>query len=88
MLTPFLLRLQSAIRKGAGGPLGEEAKKRATAGGSCVPGKDGPGPSGEALELAQRQISRLRHDLKSLDEIHRKYEEKKQEMTLISWMLR
>ncbi len=33
------------------------------------------------LELREREIRRLRHQLESLEEIHRKYQEKKQEAT-------
>lgn len=80
MLTPFFLRLQSAIRKGAGGPLGEKAKNEDSRGIVLMKEKVVQALRSK-LELAERQIRRLRHDLKSLDEIHRKYEEKKQEMT-------
>ncbi|MGC8491466.1 MAG: hypothetical protein ACP5SH_06990 [Syntrophobacteraceae bacterium] len=81
MLTPFLLRLQSAIGKGAGGPLGEKAKKKDEFRGIVLMKEKVVHALQWKLELAERQIRQLRHDLKSLDEIHRKYEEKKQEMT-------
>jgi hypothetical protein len=79
MLTPFLLRLQCAVKKGGGGVLGEKAK------GDCRPrivitSEKVIQVLRAKLEFAERQVRRLRHDLKSLDEIHRKYEEKKQEM--------
>ncbi len=81
MLTPFLLRLQSAIGKGAGGPLGEKTKKKDEFRGIVLMKEKVVHALQWKLELAERQIRQLRHDLKSLDEIHRKYEEKKQEMT-------
>ncbi len=80
MLTPFLLKLQAAIKKGAGGPLGQRATHDDSP--RLVITRERVVQALRAqLKLARRQISRLRHDLKSLDEIHRKYEEKKQEMT-------
>ncbi len=80
MLTPFIVSLQSAIKKGAGGPLG--TKEKGDAPPRIVIMKEKLVQNLRAkLALAQREIRRLRHDLKSLDEIHRKYEEKKQEMT-------
>lgn len=78
MLTPFFLKLRSAIDKGAGGPLG--AKKNAPSQIVIMRQKVVQALRAK-LELAERQVKKLRHDLKSLDEIHRKYEEKKQEMT-------
>lgn len=80
MITPFLLRLQSAMRNGAGGPLGGKAKFDDQPN-SLITREKVVQALRLKLELAERQVRRLRHDLKSLDEIHRKYEEKKQEMT-------
>ena len=82
MLTPFLLGLKSAIRNGAGGPLGAKEKARHDNSPKIVLMREKVVLALRAkLRAAERQIVRLRHDLKSLDEIHRKYEEKKQEMT-------
>jgi hypothetical protein len=83
MLTPFFLRLQSAIREKAGGPLGEKEKvaKPDNLPRIVIMREKVVQALRAKLELAERQIIRLRHDLRSLDEIHRKYEEKKQEMT-------
>ena len=80
MITPFLLRLQSAIRKGGGGPLGAKAKHEAFPRINVTREKEVQALRSK-LAIAERQIRRLRHDLKSLDEIHRKYERKKQETT-------
>jgi hypothetical protein len=78
MLTPFFLKLRSAIDKGTGGPLG--AKKNAPPQ-IVIMRQKVVQALRTKLELAERQVRKLRQDLKSLDEIHRKYEEKKQEMT-------
>ncbi|MDA8306034.1 MAG: hypothetical protein M0Z81_04310 [Deltaproteobacteria bacterium] len=80
MITPFLLRLQAAIKKGAGGPLGQKAKNDNSP--RIVIMKEKVVEALRAkLDLAEREIQKLRHDIKSLNAIHRKYEEKKQEMT-------
>ncbi|MGC9193939.1 MAG: hypothetical protein ACP5IL_00620 [Syntrophobacteraceae bacterium] len=77
MLTPFFLKLRSAIDRGEGGPLG--AKNNAPPQIVIMRQKVVQALRAK-LELAERQVRKLRQDLKSLDEIHRKYEEKKQEM--------
>ncbi|MDR3566464.1 MAG: hypothetical protein P4L43_00390 [Syntrophobacteraceae bacterium] len=82
MITPFLLNLQSAIGKGCGGPLGAKEKAKHDDFPRIVIMREKVVQALRAkLRLAERQIVRLRHDLRSLDEIHRKYEEKKQEIT-------
>lgn len=80
MITPFLLRLQSSIKNDAGGPVGAKSKDDESSGIVLVRQKVMQALRSK-LALAERRIRRLRHDLKSLDEIHRKYEEKKQEVS-------
>jgi hypothetical protein len=88
MITPFLLRFQPPFCGPASGlsdggrPFQAAAKGRKTA---KEAESKGVGPAKEMetlrakLELREREIRRLRHQLESLEEIHRKYQEKKQE---------
>jgi len=80
MITPFLLRLQASIKGAAGieGPrTAEEIDFRV-----ILQTKEKEMQALRSkLELREREIRRLRHQLESLEEIHRKYQEKKQEAT-------
>jgi hypothetical protein len=93
MLTPFLLRLQSSVC-GSGGEglcLGrcsaqaaarsrKAAKEAESKGVRLVKEKEMQTLKAK-LELREHEIRRLRLQLESLEEIHRKYQEKKQEAT-------
>ena len=84
MITPFLLRLEPAIKSAAGTQ--PEAKGRRSAKDmelrESLQTKEREMKSLRSkLEVRDREIRRLRHQLESLEEIHRKYQEKKQEAT-------
>ncbi len=79
MITPFLLRMEPAGRdkpppkQNRGGPRDIDLK-------GALQSKEKETQSLKSkLELREREIRRLRHQLESLEEIHRKYQEKKQE---------
>jgi hypothetical protein len=80
MMTPFLLRLQTSV-----GSLAEKKDRRAareTDSRVILQTKEKQMQTLiSKLELREREIRRLRHQLESLEEIHRKYQEKKQEAT-------
>jgi hypothetical protein len=78
MITPFLLRLQSSIR---GGPALDAKLKDVDSKGILLIKEKTVQTLRSKLEMAEREILRLRHELESLDAIHRKYEEKKQEVS-------
>jgi uncharacterized protein YlxW (UPF0749 family) len=84
MITPFLLRLQTSI-KGAAGSLSASKSRRAAKdidSKVILQTKEKEMQTLRAkLELREREIRRLRHQLESIEEIHRKYQEKKQEVT-------
>ena len=93
MLTPFLLRLRPSATSAGVGQRPEIVPWEATAKGpktakeaeskGDLPVKEKQMQTLRAkLELREREIRRLRHQLESLEEIHRKYQEKKQEATL------
>jgi hypothetical protein len=86
MITPFLLRLQSSIKGAGGSP--SAGKSRRTAKDKNIDSKvilqtkeKEMQTLRARLELREREIRRLRHQLESIEEIHRKYQEKKQEAT-------
>jgi hypothetical protein len=84
MITPFLLRLQSSIKGADGSP--SEAKGRRAAkdidSRMILQTKEREMQALRSkLEVREREIRRLRHQLESLEAIHRKYQEKKQEAT-------
>jgi len=84
MMTPFLMRLQTSIKGAAGSP--SEMKSRGAAkdvdSRVILQTKEKEMQTLRSkLELREREIRRLRHQLESLEEIHRKYQEKKQEAT-------
>ena len=84
MITPFLLRLQPSIKGPAGNLSGTKGRKNARDVDSKVvlQTKEKEMQTLRAkLELREREIRRLRHQLESIEEIHRKYQEKKQEST-------
>ncbi|MGO9017331.1 MAG: hypothetical protein ACLQVJ_03175 [Syntrophobacteraceae bacterium] len=80
MMTPFLLRLQTSV-----GSLTESKGRRAAReidSRVILQTKQKEMQTlMSKLELREREIRRLRHQLESLEEIHRKYQEKKQEAT-------
>jgi hypothetical protein len=80
MITPFLLRLQASI-KGAAGIEGRRAAKEIDFRVVLQTKEKEMQALKSRLELREREIRRLRHQLESLEEIHRKYQEKKQEAT-------
>jgi hypothetical protein len=80
MITPFLLRLQTSI-KGAAGIEGHRAAKEIDFRVVLQTKEKEMQALRSKLELREREIRRLRHQLESLEEIHRKYQEKKQEAT-------
>jgi hypothetical protein len=80
MMTPFLLRLQTSI-KGAAGREGRRAAKDVDSRVILQTKEKEMQTLRSKLELREREIRRLRHQLESLEEIHRKYQEKKQEAT-------
>jgi hypothetical protein len=85
MLTPFLLRLEPSIVGGAGNPPAtkyRKAAKEAESRGGLMTREKEVQALKTKLALREREIRRLRHQLDSLEEIHRKYQEKKQEATL------
>jgi hypothetical protein len=78
LLTPFLLRLEPAIKdaiaaRSHGGRAAKETEAR-----EMLKEKEMQSLRSK-LEIRDREIRRLRHQLESLEEIHRKYQEKKQE---------
>jgi hypothetical protein len=92
IITPFLARLQPSISCGAGSPFPGRSPGQATT--KCrkaareAESKGVLSSKGKEmqtlrakLELREREIRRLRLQLESLEEIHRKYQEKKQEAT-------
>jgi len=84
MITPFLRRLSSSIMWSAGDSItGKDRKTAKEAESRGILSKEKQVQTLQArLELREREIRRLRHQLESLEEIHRKYQEKKQEATL------
>jgi hypothetical protein len=80
MITPFLLRLQTSI-KGAAGIEGLRTAKEIDFRVVLQTKEKEMQALRSKLELREREIRRLRHQLESLEEIHRKYQEKKQEAT-------
>ncbi len=84
MITPFLLRLQSSIKGAGGSPSAGKSRRTAKDIDSklILQTKEKEMQTLRArLELREREIRRLRHQLESIEEIHRKYQEKKQEAT-------
>ncbi len=84
MITPFLLRLQPSIESSAGSLSGTKGRWSAKDVDSKVilQTKEREMQTLRAkLEIREHEIRRLRHQLESLEEIHRKYQEKKQEVT-------
>jgi cell division protein FtsB len=82
MITPFLLRLQSSIKTPAESLSGTKGRRSAREVDSKVilQTKEREMQTLRAkLDLREREIRRLRHQLESIEEIHRKYQEKKQE---------
>ncbi|MGA2402702.1 MAG: hypothetical protein ABSG91_13520 [Syntrophobacteraceae bacterium] len=84
MLTPFLLRLEPAIK----GPAGTQSRTKGRRAAKDVELRESLQTKEKEmkslrskLETRDREIRRLRHQLESLEEIHRKYQEKKQEAT-------
>ena len=85
LLTPFLLQLEPAIRgAGANRSQGGRAAKEVEARGILQVKEKEMQSLRSKLELRDREIRRLRVQLESLEEIHRKYQEKKQEITPVS----
>jgi hypothetical protein len=80
MITPFLRRLEPAIH--AGGMSGKDQRDRKIDFKGMLQTKAKEVESLRTkLDQRDREIRRLRHQLESLEEIHRKYQEKKQEAT-------
>jgi hypothetical protein len=88
LLTPFLLRLEPAIKDAwanrSTGAQGGRAAKEADARGVLQVKEKEMQSLRSKLEQRDREIRRLRLQLESLEEIHRKYQEKKQEATPVS----
>jgi len=83
MLTPFLLRLHPPA-DAAECQLPKKARRASRDVGprEMLQSKEKEMQSLRSkLDLREREIRRLRHQLESLEEIHRKYQEKKQEAT-------
>jgi len=83
MITPFLLRLQPSI-SGAAGSLSGKGRRSARDVDSKVvlqTKEKEMQTLRTKLELREREVRRLRHELESIEEIHRKYQEKKLEST-------
>ena len=84
MITPFLLRLQTSIKGGARGPSESKTRRAVKDIDSKVilqTKEKEVQTLRTKLEVREREIRRLRHQLESIEEIHRKYQEKKQEVT-------
>ncbi|MHC1730228.1 MAG: hypothetical protein AB9866_30215 [Syntrophobacteraceae bacterium] len=87
MITPFLLRLEPKAQ--AAQKSGKETQSRKSskepkdlvAKGILQNKQKEMESLRSRLELREREVRRLRHQLESLEEIHRKYQEKKQEAT-------
>ncbi len=83
-LTPFLLRLDPALKNSAESrpvkPAPKSSKDVDNRGALQTKEKEMASLRSK-LELREREIRRLRHQMESLEEIHRKYQEKKQEAT-------
>ncbi len=86
LITPFLLRLEPRVQASQGS--GREAQMRKssakdprdiTARGVLQSKEKEMETLRSRLELREREVRRLRHQLESVEEIHRKYQEKKQE---------
>jgi len=87
LLTPFLLRLEPAIKGIAAnrsGTQGGKGGKEADTKGILQTKEKEVQNLRSKLEQREREIRRLRVQLESLEEIHRKYQEKKQEATPFS----
>ncbi len=80
MMTPFLFRLQSSV-SAAENQLASKSRKDVDAKGVLLTKEKEMQILRSKLELREREIRRLRHQLESIEEIHRKYQEKKQEAT-------
>ena len=79
MITPFLLRLETSLKSETAGPPGTEGRRAKDVGfkGILLTKEKEMQTLRSKLEMREREIHRLRHQLESLEEIHRKYEEKK-----------
>jgi len=84
MITPFLRRIQPSAKDVYRSPLGAKNRRAAKDVDSKVilqtKEKEAQALRSK-LETREREIRRLRHEIESLEEIHRKYQEKKQETT-------
>ncbi len=84
LLTPLLLRLEPALKDAPESrpakQVGRSAKDAETRGVLQMKEKEMQSLRSK-LDLREREIRRLRHQMESLEEIHRKYQEKKQEAT-------
>jgi len=82
MITPFLLRLLTSIKSPGGIPTGTKGRRSAREIDSrlSLQTKEKEMQTLRTkLDMREREIRRLRHQLESIEEIHRKYQEKKQE---------
>lgn len=81
MLTPFLLKLQSTTKGSSAGQAAVKGRVTRNAGvrGILLIKEKAMQVLRSKLDVADHEIQRLRQQLESLEEIHRKYEEKKQE---------
>jgi len=82
MVTPFLLRLDPGLKQQAAPrcePLPKSQKGSTVVKGMLQNKAREMESLRTKLELREREVRRLRHQLESLEEIHRKYQEKKQE---------
>jgi hypothetical protein len=80
MVTPFLLHIQTSIKSGLAGSRSARGRKPKEVDfrGMLQTKEREMQVLRSKLEMRDREIHRLRHQLESLEEIHRKYEEKKQ----------
>ncbi len=80
MITPFLLRMEPAAKDKPAQPKPNRGNSREIDLKGALQNKEKEMQSLRTkLDLREREIRRLRHQLESLEEIHRKYQEKKQE---------
>ena len=80
LITPFLRRLEPAIHAGGMSAKDQRDRKIDFKGMLQTKAKEVESLRSK-LDQRDKEIRRLRHQLESLEEIHRKYQEKKQEAT-------
>jgi hypothetical protein len=84
MLTPFLLKLEPAIEGAAASRLAGQSGKEVDTRGILQTKEKEMQSLRAKLDQREREIRRLRLQLESLENIHREYQEKKQEATPVT----